>query len=603
MNKNLIAFIKIWRELYRVLTMNERKQAITVGVTVIACSCFELLGITAILPFVEAIVNPEKVMKYPLVLLICSHFSIKSSNTIMIMIGIGIIILYLLKNVFIIFSNYIQLNFSLNVQKKLSIRMLEAYLNRPYIFFTETNSAEVLRGCLTDPAAFYSVMEYFIGIATELLTILLIGIYLLNTDLFTALSIILLMVFVLFGMIYLFRPIVKKAGNQNMTAQTKRNKSITQIVQGIKEIFVMNKNEEFVDDYKEVAEEFRKCNLKFNLLNACPDRIVEGICVGGIIGIVCVRLLVSAGTMTYFIPQLATFAVAAFKVLPSIGKITTRVNGIMFYRPLQHELYQNMVETGSLDDINCKERTNNNPLVVKFKDDLEIAEDIAQSDYDIVFDNIEWKYNNNTKPVLTNLSLSIHKGDSVGIIGFSGAGKTTFADILLGLYYPQKGRISINNKDISSIPIAWSRLVGYVPQNVFLLDDTVRNNIAFGDKRINDDEIWLALKKAQLFDFIESLPDNLDTVVGERGVKFSGGQRQRIAIARCLYRKPQILVMDEATASLDNETEQAVMEAIEELQGEITLIIVAHRLTTVKHCTRIYEIKEGNAVEKECNIF
>ena len=204
-----------------------------------------------------------------------------------------------------------------------------------------------------------------------------------------------------------------------------------------------------------------------------------------------------------------------------------------------------------------------------------------------------WKYPESKKATLQGINLEIKKGESVAFIGESGAGKTTLADIILGLYIPQEGTVTVDGVSIYDIPQDWSRIVGYVPQSVYLLDDTIRNNILFGEKQMDDKKIWDALKQAQLYDFVKTLPDGLNTIVGERGIKFSGGQRQRIAIARALYYNPDILVLDEATSALDNETEEALMESIEALQGLKTLIIIAHRLSTIRNCDKIYEVKDG----------
>ena len=214
-------------------------------------------------------------------------------------------------------------------------------------------------------------------------------------------------------------------------------------------------------------------------------------------------------------------------------------------------------------------------------------------------ENIVWQYEGQTKPVLTDVSLCIHKGESVALIGASGSGKTTLSDILLGLLAPEKGSIYMDGIDIYTIPKIWARIVGYVPQSVFLIDDTIRNNVAFGLRDVDDSDIWKALEQAQLKAFVETLPAGLDTIVGDRGIKFSGGQRQRVAIARALFNKPEILILDEATAALDNETEKAVMESIDALQGQITMVIVAHRLTTIRNCDSIYEVKEGKAIRRD----
>lgn len=220
---------------------------------------------------------------------------------------------------------------------------------------------------------------------------------------------------------------------------------------------------------------------------------------------------------------------------------------------------------------------------------------------EIKIEHITWKYPNSDKLILKDLSMEIGRGESIAFIGASGAGKTTLADIILGLYKPQEGKILVDNVDISAIPKQWSKMIGYVPQQVFLTDDTIRNNIAFGinEENIDENAIWSALEMAQLSEFIKTLSEGLDTRVGERGIKFSGGQRQRVAIARALYYNPDILVFDEATSALDNETESAVMESIDLLKGRKTLVIIAHRLSTVANCDRIYEIVDGKAVLRD----
>ena len=230
------------------------------------------------------------------------------------------------------------------------------------------------------------------------------------------------------------------------------------------------------------------------------------------------------------------------------------------------------------------------------EDSLEAAVN-AEERY-LTVDNVHWQYPSAEKEVLSGITLHIRKGTSVALIGHSGAGKTTLADIILGLYRPQQGCIRFKGTDIRTISGQWSGSVGYIPQSVYLTDDTIRNNVAFGVDEPDDELVWQALEQAQLKEFVAGLPGRLDTIVGDRGVRFSGGQRQRVAIARALYYNPEILILDEATSALDNETETAVMEAIDSLQGNKTLIIVAHRLTTIRNCDVVYEIADGQAVER-----
>ncbi len=347
--------------------------------------------------------------------------------------------------------------------------------------------------------------------------------------------------------------------------------------------------------YDEVCDQSRRVQRTYSVLSTSPDRIVEGVCISGIIGIVCIRIVNDSTNMIEFIPKLATFAMAAFKILPSIGKIANRMAGIIYARPGLLSVYQNMVKSNQYSE-QMQQYIGNRQINTEQLEKLEFRGNLS-------INHVFWQYENQKAPVLTDVHLTVHKGESIAFIGASGAGKTTLSDIILGLLHPTVGTVEMDGIDVYSIPIQWAHIVGYVPQSIFLMDDTVRNNIAFGmpAETIEDEYIWNALEKAQMKEFVENLPYGLDTIVGEWGVKLSGGQRQRIAFARALYNKPEILILDEATAALDNETETAVMESIDALQGHITMIIVAHRLTTIRNCDRIYEIKDGVAVERNKN--
>jgi ABC-type multidrug transport system fused ATPase/permease subunit len=252
------------------------------------------------------------------------------------------------------------------------------------------------------------------------------------------------------------------------------------------------------------------------------------------------------------------------------------------------------------DIINTINKEEMYKLTVKSEGNEEKNQRISFED-ELQVKDVIWKYPSGKKPVLNKLNIDIKKGQSVAFVGPSGAGKTTLADLILGLFKPQEGKITVDGFDIYENLWAWSKMVGYVPQSVFLTDDTIRNNIAFGidEEMIDDERIWESLREAQLEDFVKNLPDGLDTFVGEGGMRISGGQRQRIAIARALYQNPMILVLDEATSALDNDTEAAVMDAIESLHGTKTLIIVAHRLSTIQNCDVIYEINNGVATRRE----
>ena len=592
MTSNLRTMIQMLKQLNYILDKSQKKRAFWLLSVIILSAGFELLGVTAILPFVEATVSPNKMLQNKYVMKIAPVFGIDNANMLLIFMGIGLILVYLVKNAFMLYANFVQYDFATRIQKEISVKMLHSYMSRPYTFFLRTNTSEILRGCSSDTVCVYSIIDFLSTILTQILMVFLIGIFLIYTDPIIAISVLSLMLIILLCMVLFFKPTIKKAGQRNIELLTINNKILVQITNGIKEIFVMQRKKLFLDAYDEASEQFRKMQRTYNVLSSSPDKIVEGVCISGIIGIVCIRLVNDSGNMIDFIPKLAAFAMAAFKILPSIGKIANRMTGIIYNRPGLVNVYQNMIEADRYTEqmrqyVANKQMDAEQPIDLRFQKQLSI-------------NHVFWQYENQMGSVLADLQLTIHKGESVAFVGASGAGKTTLSDVILGLLQPVKGSVEMDGIDVYTIPMQWAHIVGYVPQAIFLMDDTVRNNIAFGlpVDTIEDKHIWDALEKARLKDFVEKLPYGLDTIVGERGVKFSGGQRQRIAIARALYNRPEILVLDEATAALDNETETAVMESIDALQGQITMIIVAHRLTTIRNCDRIYEIKDGMAVER-----
>lgn len=590
MRKNWQNLNEIVKELLYVLPKKYKKKSLSILFFIITSSAFELLGVTAILPFIQTLLSPEKVLANPVVHKIAVEFKIMDSKGLLLLMGIGLILIYMIKNIYVLFAHFIQYDFATKVQKSLAIKMLNSYMSRPYSYFLDVNSSEILRGCNDDITGVYAIISDFFTILSEMLTICMIGIFIIYADPIIAAGTLLLMFLVMLGMIFLFKPVMKKTGIKNMAANAAKNKAVYQAINGIKEIFVMQRKECFVKDFEEAAETARKVRRNYDVVNSSPDRIIEGICVSGLIGIVCIRLMQGVD-MVEFVPQLAAFAMATFKILPSIGKITSRVTEIVYYRPMLKNVYEIMRDADHyiyFQDGYEKERKR-----------LEIDSASVKFQKQLTVERVTWQYTNQKAPVLQGTDLIVNKGETVALIGASGAGKTTLADMVLGLLNPKQGSIKMDGIDVYTMPEHWAKIVGYVPQSVFLTDDTVRNNIIFGLKEdISEEKIWEALERAQLKSFIESLPQGLDTVVGERGVKFSGGQKQRIAIARALYNKPEILVLDEATAALDNETETAVMESIDALHGKITMIIVAHRLTTIKNCDSIYEIIGGKAVKR-----
>ena len=316
------------------------------------------------------------------------------------------------------------------------------------------------------------------------------------------------------------------------------------------------------------------------MLTFVPRPVMETVCICGLLLAVILKLTIDSSNIASFIPTLSVFAIAAFRMLPSFNRITGYLGGIMFSKPSIDAIYQDLKEVEQL---------------LKQRESIEKTDESVLLTKSIKMEQVSFKYPESEKWILKQASLEIKRNSSVAFVGASGAGKTTAADIILGLLEPQEGQILVDNTDIRTNMAAWHEKIGYIPQTIYLMDDTIKANIAFGVdvSKVDEERIHTVLKEAQLDEFIAQLPDGIYTEIGDRGVKLSGGQRQRIGIARALYRNPEVLVLDEATSALDNDTEKEVMEAIDSLHGTRTLIVIAHRLSTIKSCDEIYEVGNG----------
>lgn len=586
---NVRSLQRIFFQLRDVLTNQQKKSAIYVFLSMLLCSCLELLGVSAIYPFLQIMISSEGVKNKWYIKPILTLFPNTTDIMLIAVLGITIIIVFLAKNAIAIWCYHLQYSFANRIQREASVRMLECYLNKPYEFFLENNSSILYRSVDTDILSVYNILVDVLQILAEMITIILIGIYLFVADSIFAICVLgfTMICFVLVTLFFKGR--IKNAGIQFRESRGRKVQCCYQALNGIKEISVMNRRKYFLKQYEENAkmEEHALCANAF--IAACPDRIIEVLCIAGFMAVICIRLLFYPDTVT-FIPVIGAFAMGAMKILPSISKISSRVNDIVYNQFGLQNYYDNVMERQE----ECHENENDKEVV----DEFSISYDKYNQEIftkQIVIKDVVWQYRNSRENVLNGIELQINKGESIALIGSSGSGKTTLIDVILGLLKPQSGDILVDDRSIFSVSDRWAKNVGYVPQAVYLVDDTIRANVAFGLPRnlIDDDKIWKALEQGQLAEFVRNMPDGLDTLVGERGVKLSGGQRQRIAIARALYEDPDILVLDEATSALDNDTESAVMEAVARLQGSKTLLIVAHRLSTIRNCDRIYEIIDG----------
>lgn len=580
--KNIKSFLGVLSRLNGILDRGQRIRGLKILFWMIVSSVFELVGIAVMSPFINALLEPDVLMGNQWVAYFAQMFGAESYFGFLAVLVLGVIIIYIVKNILLIYARAVQMAYQCRIEEELSLTMLRSYLSKPYSYYVRTNSSDIRHGAIDDISHIYNILQVVCQLIAESITVLLIIGYIVQQDLFMAAGITIAAGVTVIVLALGFKNILRRTGEKHRVQDMARSKNILQISQGIKDIFVMQRKEDFYEKYKESYDEYRRTKVTFSVVGACPERLIEIIFIAGICLIVFFRICQGVDSVT-FVPKLGVLAMAAYRLLPSINKFSNGINTIVFYQPSVDAAYENISLARMYSSVNFGSE-NSDVYKLDFQDRIDIRD-------------IVWQYDGAERKILDNASVEIRKGDSVAIIGESGSGKTTLADILLGLYKPEKGSVLADGREVYSDLKQWSQVISYVPQTVYLLDDTIRENIVFGRRRADDDRIWEALEQAQLKDFVASLPDGLDTVVGESGIRFSGGQRQRIAIARALYSQPDILLLDEATAALDNETEAAVMEAIDSLKGKKTLIIIAHRLSTIKNCSKVYEVKNGSIID------
>ena len=568
--------VNIINKIISILDSNDRKKAVLILIDIIIAAMLETAGVGLIIPLISAIATPEQLMQNYIITNLMKTIKISTTSELIIFIGLFLILFYIFKNFFLILSSYVQNRFRFNLQTKLSVKMLKAYLSHPYQFFVNTNSSEIMRGIGADVGCVKDALEVIFNTLTQGLTLILIAVFLIYTDVLMALVFLALSFMCMYFLIFGLKNKVSVLGAEQREGEAKTTKYSRELLDGIKDIYAVRKQDKFLKTYEKAFSLKSKVNIAYYTILDMPNRIIETSFILGIVAIIFVRSYMGVN-MALFVSRLAAFALAGIKILPSMSTISKSVTQLIFQKPGIDETYDNIVKYSNMEYFEQGDAVE--------KEEFKVLE----------FKNVKWRYNDEDGDIINDVSLTINAGESIAFIGGSGSGKTTMVDLILGLFKPQSGSVEINCQNVSEYKGNWNKLISYVQQNVFLLDDTIRKNIAFGedDSEIDDDRVWKALEAAQLDDFIKASDAGLDTIVGERGVKFSGGQRQRVAIARALYFDSDIIIFDEATAALDNTTEKAVMEAIDALHGKKTLIIVAHRLSTIKNCDHIYEVSGG----------
>lgn len=561
----------------------DKRRIVILLVAIVIGSFLELMGVMVFMPFVEIIADQSTIEKTWYLRAVYDFFDFSSSTSFMVALSAGIIVVYLIKNIYMVLEKSYIFKFSYNTQMKLSIRLLGTYMKEPYTFHLNNNIATLQRSLQEDTSRFMQVVMYSLELVAELAVCGVLVVYLMIVS--KSMTIIVLGLLVFFVGIFLMttKKYSRKLGLDNQRYQGKLFQWMNQALGGIKEIKILGRESYFTDAFQGYYKKYAKGLWIARTISILPKYTVETVAMTGLLVAIIVKLLFGEADMIYYVSQLAAFAVAAMRLMPSVGRINEHATNMIYALPSVELIYHDLKAVEEYIGVQDREEKED----WKLQDAIEVQ-------------GVTYCYPNTSEAVIDGADIRIQKGKTVAFIGSTGSGKTTMVDIILGLLSPQKGMVMADRINVHEKPKTFHAQVGYIPQVIYLSDDTIRNNIAFGvrEDEIDEKAVVAAMEKAQLAEFIDSLPLGLDTIVGDRGVRLSGGQRQRIGIARALYHDPEILVLDEATSALDNETESAVMEAIENLQGMKTMIIIAHRLTTIRNVDIIYEVEKGRIVER-----
>lgn len=567
---------KVWS----LLTPPERRSAAALLALMLIGMALETLGVSLVIPVLTLLTQPDYAEQLPALRPLLAALGDPSHDKLVIGAVLGLVVVYLFKALFLAFLAWRQARFAFGVQAELSQRLFTVYLRQPYTFHLQRNSAELLRNVvgevniLTNNTIIPSLI-----LLTEVLVLIGLSTLLLMIEPLGTLIVVGVLGVAAGGFHYLTRSRLARWGRARQHHEGLRIQHLQQGLGGAKEVKLLGREREFLERYRIHNLQSARARLLQQALQQLPRLWLELLAVCGLAALV-LTMLAQGRALAAVLPTLGVFAAAAFRLMPSANRMMRAVQSLRYGRAVIDTVHSEL-------KIAAPSKKDDKSGLTHFRGRLEL-------------DKVSFTYPGSSTPALTGLSLTIQNGETVGFIGASGAGKSTLVDILLGLLTPDVGEVRVDGKDIHTNLRGWQEQVGYVPQSIFLTDDTLRRNVAFGlpNEQIDEAAVWRAIRSAQLEEFVRSLPQGLDTFVGERGIRLSGGQRQRIGISRALYHDPAVLVLDEATSSLDTATERGVMEAVRALHGTKTILIVAHRLSTVGHCDRLYRIEHGKVVRE-----
>jgi ABC-type multidrug transport system fused ATPase/permease subunit len=571
------------QKILSLLDKRERGKLVFVVFAMLIMGVIELVGVGSLGPFISIVSNPDIIHTNVYLSKVYTYFRFSSDNSFIIFSGIAVIAILFFSNFFLACVNFIINYYAGNRRYSMTMRLFEKYLRQPYIFFLNTNTAELSRNILGDINIFVDriLISSLDIISSAIICLAIIVLLIIINPLLS------LIVSAVIGASYIIiysivRKFISKIGLERSIQNTLKYKYVNETFGGIKDIKILGKEQVFLNLFSGPSKKFAMNDVKNEIISGIPKYIMETIAIGGILCVILV--MVHGGSeMDEFLPVLTIYAFGAYRLLPSLQKIFRAVSNIKYH----FKIIDNLNRDYNVLPDGAPLRGDDTPRM--------------QFEKEIRLEHIVFSYPNTNKDVIKDQSLSIKNNTSIALVGATGCGKTTAIDIILGLLEAQNGGIFVDDVEISDTNRKnWQKNLGYVPQSIYLTDDTIRNNIAFGidPRKIDEAAVMQAAKIANIHDFVTSeLSEGYNTVIGERGIRLSGGQRQRIGIARAVYHDPSVLILDEATSALDSLTETAIMDAIKHLSHKKTIIMIAHRITTVKGCDVIYLMEKGIIID------
>lgn len=574
--------IRVIKKFLKILSKKQMALIGLISIMMLIGGVIESMSISLVLPLVTAVMDENGWNEPRYAQIICETFKVSDQRRYISILLLLLISLFVAKNLYLLFEYYVQYTFISKNRIQTIQNLMHSYLHKPYEYYLNASTGEILRIVSADIDQTFALLTSVLNFSTECFVSVIMGVTVIFISQKMAIVLICILCFEILILTCAIKPIMKRIGNRKRRESAITSKWMLESINGIKSIKVSSSEDFFEKNYIYHSNITANDGRKEQIISNVPRLFIETVTIAGVLSF----LFVSIGLgveLSSLVPQLSAFAVAAVRLIPSANRMSTEMSRIPYFEGgLDNVIRNTDMEKGSVERSDIIRTNSEETKKLYFCKEIE-------------FSHITFSYPGSEKKIFDDATFTIKKGQSVGIVGQSGAGKTTAIDIMLGLLRPEKGTVLVDGIGINDNMQGWLANVAYIPQNIFLIDDTIRANVGFGigKKDISDDRVWEVLKEAQLESFVKELPEGINTRVGEAGVRISGGQRQRIGIARALYNNPEVLFFDEATSALDGETEAAIMESINSLKGNKTIVIIAHRLSTIENCDAVYCVENG----------